>query len=37
MTAFGVRPDEILAIRRGLDYRYVWAKAPAPELPEEWR
>ena len=33
----GVRPDEILAVRRGLDYRYVWAQSPAPELPESWR
>ena len=37
LVDLGVRPDEILAVRRGLDYRYVWAKSPAPELPEEWR
>lgn len=37
LVDLGVRPDEILAVRRGLDYRYVWAQSPAPELPEEWR
>lgn len=37
LNEIGVRPDEIVAVRRGLEYRYVWAKAPAPDLPEEWR
>jgi adenylyltransferase/sulfurtransferase len=36
LHAFGVRPDELLAVRQGLDHRYVRARAAVPELPEEW-
>jgi adenylyltransferase/sulfurtransferase len=34
---FGIRVDEILAVRQGLDHRYVWAKQLDPELPDGWR
>ena len=37
LADLGVRADEILAVRRGVDYRYVWVQSLAPELPEEWR
>lgn len=37
LTAFGIRVDEILPVRQGLDYRYVWVKALDPDLPAAWR
>lgn len=33
---FAVRRDEILAVRRGLDYRYVWVQPADPDLPGGW-
>jgi adenylyltransferase/sulfurtransferase len=36
LHTFGVRPDEVLPVRQGLEYRYVRARAAVPELPEEW-
>lgn len=37
LAEFGVRPDEVYPVRQGLDYRYVWAMSPDPDLPEGWR
>lgn len=33
----GLRPDEVVAVRQGLDERYVWAHRADDELPESWR
>lgn len=37
LDGFGLRVDEVLPVRRGMDYRYVWARRPDPDLPEDWR
>ena len=37
LGAIGLRDDEVLAVRQGLDYRYVWLRSKAPELPAAWR
>jgi len=36
LEGFAVRIDEVLPVRQGMDYRYVWAKADDPDLPEGW-
>lgn len=37
LERFGTRVDEVFPVRQGMDYRYVWAKRPDPDLPEAWR
>lgn len=37
LIELGLRSDEVLAVRRGTDYRYVWAACPDDDLPEGWR
>ncbi len=32
----GLRSDEILVVRNGLEERYVWIDAPDPRLPDSW-
>jgi adenylyltransferase/sulfurtransferase len=36
LSAVGLRADEILAIRNGLDYRYVWVQSAPLDFPKEW-
>lgn len=36
MTDLGVRHDEILAVRRGSDERFVWLRMVDPRLPKGW-
>ncbi len=36
ITSLGVRPDEVLAVRQGIEYRYVWVKQVDADLPELW-
>ena len=31
-----VRPDEILPVRHGMDYRYVWLQQPPAGFPDDW-
>lgn len=35
-ASLGVRPDEMLVVRRGLEERSVWLRDPDPELPASW-
>jgi len=37
LADFAVRIDDVLPVRHGLDYRYVWARAADPDLPDDWR
>lgn len=34
---FGVRLDEVLVVRRGVEERAVWFAEPDPRLPDSWR
>jgi adenylyltransferase/sulfurtransferase len=36
LEAVGVRPDELLALRAGLEERFAWLKTPDPRLPPSW-
>lgn len=36
LAAAGLVGDDVLAVRSGDEYRYVWPTAPHPDLPEDW-